>query len=97
MGGPVRIDRRYRLVGALVQLTGRERLHRDTAFDRTHIDAEIAAHAFVFHDLEVTHAVHNLRNRLMGSILTGDMAAAAFDAEVLMDDCLWGEVAAQQG
>ncbi len=85
MGRPVGVVRIDRLAGALVEGAGRQLLHGDAVLDRADVDAEIAADAFLFHHLEMTHAVDELRDRLMRGVLAGDVAAAAFDAGVLVD------------
>ena len=78
-------SRRDRLAGALVEHAGRQRLHGDAVLDRADIDAEIAADALVVHHLEVALAVDLLGDRLVRGVLAGDVAAAALDAELLVD------------
>ena len=60
-------------------------LHGDAVLDRADIDAEIAADAFGVDHLEMAAAVLRRGDRLMRGVLADDVAAAAFDAEVLVD------------
>ena len=58
---------------------------RDAVLDRADQHAEIAADAFRLVDDEFSHAVDLGEDRLMRGVLADDVAAAAFDAEVLVD------------
>ena len=59
--------------------------HGDAIFHRADRDAEIAADAFLVDHLELAHPVDHVGDCLMRGVLAGDVAAAALDAEVLVD------------
>src|SRR5262245_826246 len=85
MRGPVGVERLDRLARAGVDRTRRKRLHGDAILHGADGDAKVAADAFRVDDLERTLAGDSVRDRLMRSVLTDDVAAAALDAEVLVD------------
>src|SRR5262245_17541950 len=59
--------------------------HGDAVLDRAYRDAEIAGDAFAVDHLEAARAIGRHRDRLMRGVLAGGIAAAAFDAEILID------------
>ena len=73
MRGPVRVT-------ALVHA-----LHRDAVVDRTHVHAQIAAHALGIDHFEVTLAVLLFQDGLVRGVLAGDVAQPALHAQVLVD------------
>src|SRR5215213_11546949 len=85
MRGPIAVIGIDRLAGARVDRARRQRLHGDAVLDRADVDAEIAADAFRIDYLEMPHAMDHVGDRLMRGVLAGDVTAAAFDAERLVD------------
>ena len=71
--------------GARVDRAGRQRLHGDAVLHRADHDAEVAADAFGVDHLEVALAGDGVRDRLVRGVLADDVAAAALDAEILVD------------
>ena len=59
--------------------------HGDAVLHRADGDAQIAAHALGVDHLEVALAVHHRGDGLVRGVLADDVAAAALDAEVLVD------------
>ena len=58
---------------------------RDAALDRADQGAQVAADAFGFVDDELALAVYAREDRLVRGVLAHDVAAAALDAELLID------------
>ena len=71
--------------GAFVHRADGQPLHGDAIVHRADVDAQVAGDAFVIHHLEVALAVLFLEDRLVRGVLAGGIAAAALDAEVLVD------------
>src|SRR5215207_917151 len=74
-----------------VDLAGLERDNRDAVFHRANQCTEIASYTFFLNYFEMPLAVLHLRDRLVRCVLAGDMAAAAFNAQILVDnrfDCV---------
>src|SRR6185436_2957611 len=84
MRGPVGLVARDGAAGARVHAAG-HRPHGDATLDRTHAHAQVAAHALGVDDLEMPLAVLRRADGLVRSVLAGDVAAAALDAQVLVD------------
>src|SRR5690606_41641798 len=72
-----------RPAGARIGLALREGPHGDAVLHRADVDAEVAGDAFGVVHLEDTALLHP--DRLVARILAGGVAAAALDAEVLVD------------
>src|SRR5690606_16317831 len=70
-------------------------VHRDAAVHRAYAYAKVAANAFRIDDFEVPGAVDLLRDRLVRRVLARDVAAAALDAEILVDYSLFHVVQVQ--
>ena len=101
---------RSRVAGAPVRgsVAGGQRHHGDAVLDRADVDAEVAADAFARRSpRNGGRRPSSLRDRLVRGVLAGDVAAAALDAEVLVDARLGdvvevevlpvGDVAARRG
>ena len=85
MRGPVGVGGADHLAGALVYLAGGHIAQGDALGYRAHGHAQVAAHAFVFLHLEMALAVLGGGDGLVRSVFTGRVAAATFDAQVLVD------------
>ena len=72
------------LASACVDTFG-HRLHRNAVINRADADAKITANAFIIDDFETPFAIDGIRDRLVRRILTNDVAAAALDAQILVD------------
>ncbi len=65
---------------------GFRRVHGDAAIHRADMGAQVAADAFRVDHLIAARAIDAQRgDRLVGGVLAGDVAQAAFDAEILVD------------
>ncbi len=84
MRGPGERRPVVRQAGARIDALGLV-VERDAALDRADEHAEVAADAFGLVDLELPSAVELGEDRLMRRVLADDVAAAALDAEVLVD------------
>src|SRR5262249_47534662 len=84
MRGPVGLLARDRPPRARIDAAG-HRLHGDAVLDRAHADAQVATHALCVDHFEVARAVLRRGDGLVRGVLAGDVAAAALDAQVLVD------------
>ena len=82
MRGPVGVIT-HRGLRARVNRTLRHLDHGDAALHRADVDAQVAGHAFIILHREHPAGAHV--DGLMAGILAGGIAAAAFDAGVLID------------
>src|SRR5882672_4702527 len=62
-----------------------EFLQGDAIHHRADVNAQVAAYALLVDDLEMTLAVLLVADGLMRRVLAGDIAAAALDAQILVD------------
>src|SRR3990167_2744590 len=88
VGGPVGVHRAHRFAGALVHFAHGHITHGDGVGHGAHGYAQVAAHAFVFLHLKVALAVFHEGDGLVAGVFAGNVAAAALDAAVLVDDGL---------
>ena len=83
MRRPVAVLRIDRPFGARINAT--DCFHCDAILDRANADAQIATDAFFVDHLKAPLAVDGVGDRLVRGVLAYNMAAAAFDAQILVD------------
>jgi hypothetical protein len=69
--------------GARIDLAERQLFHGDAILDRADVDAKVAGHALIVLDAERPVFAH--LDRLVRGVFAGGIAAAALDAEILVD------------